>query len=85
MDSLQKVPKRQQLERKEQVSSDSKDSAADTPQHHKKLKQTKMSHSEVLEVDVQGDISLEEITVEADGVEHESDKASCTHMKNYNT
>ena len=44
-----------------------------------------MSHSEVLEVDVQGDISLEEITVEADGVEHESDKASCTHMKNYNT
>ena len=82
MDSLQKVPKRQQLERKEQVSSDS---AADTPQHHMKLKQTEMSHSEVLEVDVQGDISLEEITVEADGVEHESDKASCTHMNNYNT
>ena len=50
-----------------------------------KLKQTEMSHSEVLEVDVQEDISLKEMTVEADGVEHKSDKASCTHMKNYNT
>ena len=45
----------------------------------------KMSHSEVSEVDVQGDISQEEITVEAEGIEHNSDKASCTHMKNDNT
>ena len=71
--------------RKELVSSDSEDSTEDTPQHHKKLKQTKMTHSEVSEVDVQGDISQEEITVEAEGIEHDSDKASCTHMKNNNT
>ena len=71
--------------RKELVSSDSEDSTEDTPQHHKKLKRMKMSHSEVSEVDVQGDISQEEITVEAEGIEHDSDKVSCTHMKNNNT
>jgi hypothetical protein len=67
--------------RKQHVSSDSEDSAEDTPQTCKDSKRSKTAHFEVVsEIEIQDDISEEE-EVRADGDEHNNDKASSTYMK----